>query len=75
LRCPHPTMEGLQVPPAGPAESGNLWSESAPCQYVFGRAYDLRRHLRAVHGIVLDKETVDGWARRIRVTTGRSARD
>jgi len=33
---------------------------------VFGRAYDLRRHLRAVHGVVLDKAVVDAWARRIR---------
>ena len=62
LRCPHPAMEGL---PSAPVES-NLLGDATPCEYVFGRAYDLRRHLRAVHGVGLDKETVDGWARKIR---------
>lgn len=64
LRCPHPTMEGL--PSAPPAESLDMWADAAPCEYVFGRAYDLRRHLRAVHGVVLDKDVVDAWARRMR---------
>jgi general transcription factor IIIA len=65
LRCPHPAMEGL--PSASSVESlSNLWGDATPCEYVFGRAYDLRRHLRAVHGVELDKETVDGWARKIR---------
>lgn len=39
------------------------------CEYVFGRAYDLRRHLRAVHGVVVEKEVVDRWA--LEVRTGR----
>lgn len=65
LRCPHPVMEGLLL--AHPAESfSTLCGGTAPCEYVFGRAYDLRRHLRAVHGVELDKGTVDGWARKIR---------
>ena len=64
LRCPHPAMEGLPSTPS--AESLDMWGDAAPCEYVFGRAYDLRRHLRAVHGVVLDKEVVDGWARRMR---------
>jgi hypothetical protein len=65
LRCPHPAMEGLPAAPS--VESpGYLWGDATPCEYVFGRAYDLRRHLRAIHGVELDKETVDGWARKIR---------
>jgi hypothetical protein len=64
LRCPHPAMEGLPSTPSG--KSHNLWVDTAACEYVFGRAYDLRRHLRAVHGVDLDKEAVDGWARKIR---------
>lgn len=65
LKCPHPTMDGL--PSALQAGRQNLWGEDAvPCEYVFGRAYDVRRHLRAVHGISLDKEVVDAWARKER---------
>jgi hypothetical protein len=64
LRCPHPAMEGLSSTIS--AESLELWSDTASCEYVFGRAYDLRRHLRAVHGVDLDKEIVDSWARKIR---------
>ena len=63
LKCPHPTMEGL--PSAPLADRQNLWDEdTASCDYVFGRAYDLRRHLQAVHGVSLDKEVVDSWARK-----------
>jgi general transcription factor IIIA len=64
LKCPYPAMEGL--PSAPPAEGLSLWGDAPPCEYVFGRAYDLRRHLRAVHDMVLDKEVVDAWARRTR---------
>lgn len=64
LRCPHPAMEGLSFTLS--AESLSMWSDTAPCEYVFGRAYDLRRHLRAMHGVDLGKEIVDSWARKIR---------
>ncbi|KAF8273012.1 hypothetical protein EI94DRAFT_1677407 [Lactarius quietus] len=65
LKCPHPAMEGL--PSALPADRQNLWGgDATPCEYVFGRAYDLRRHLRAAHGIILDKEVIDTWARKAR---------
>jgi general transcription factor IIIA len=77
LRCPHPAMEGLPSAPSVESLS-NLWCDATPCEYVFGRAYDMRRHLRAIHGVELDKETVDGWARKIRVDddlTGRSVHD
>lgn len=62
LRCPHPVIKGISLAPSVVNFSG----DTTPCEYVFGRAYDLRRHLRAIHGVELDKETVDGWARKIR---------
>jgi general transcription factor IIIA len=75
LKCPHPVLEGL-LSATAPVENRSLWGDAGPCEYVFGRAYDLRRHLRAVHGIVLDKEVVDGWARRTRdISAGRSGHD
>jgi general transcription factor IIIA len=64
LKCPHPAMEGL--PSVESLSNISISGGSTPCEYVFGRAYDMRRHLRAVHGVELDKETVDGWARKIR---------
>ena len=33
-----------------------------PCEHVFGRAYDLRRHLLSEHGLAAEKEAVDAWA-------------
>jgi hypothetical protein len=65
LRCPHPALEGL-LSAASVESLSNLRGDATPCEYVYGRAYDLRRHLRAVHDVELDKETVDGWARKIR---------
>jgi general transcription factor IIIA len=61
LKCPYPGMEGLAA--ALPMGSTSLWGDTGPCEYVFGRGYDLRRHLRAVHGISVEKDVVDSWAR------------
>ncbi|KIK68994.1 hypothetical protein GYMLUDRAFT_91402 [Collybiopsis luxurians FD-317 M1] len=33
------------------------------CEFVFRRGYDLRRHLRAVHKIEAEKESVDRWVK------------
>lgn len=33
------------------------------CEYVFSRAYDFRRHLRATHGVEVEKEKVERWVR------------
>ncbi|KAF8629851.1 hypothetical protein AX15_003213 [Amanita polypyramis BW_CC] len=60
LRCPYPDL--------GPITSENvvLHEEEVSrdgCYYVFSRAYDIRRHLRAVHGIEAEKEAVDKWAK------------
>ena len=39
-----------------------------PCEHVFGRAYDLRRHLSSEHGLAVEKEVVDAWAEDRRVS-------
>lgn len=56
LLCPYPHLgtlsnTGEQLIPA--SELG--------CKYAFSRAYDLRRHLKAVHNIVTSKVSVDSW--------------
>ncbi|ETW83575.1 putative transcription regulator [Heterobasidion irregulare TC 32-1] len=67
LRCPYPNLRdfSLSSSPSQPLQ--------AACEYVFGRAYDLRRHMGAVHGVVLEKETVDAWARRVRAGLARGS--
>ncbi|KAH7921273.1 hypothetical protein BV22DRAFT_1038843 [Leucogyrophana mollusca] len=39
-------------------------ASTRPCAHVLTRAYDLRRHLRAEHGLDVDKDVVDSWVRR-----------
>ncbi|KAF4598500.1 Strongly-conserved Zn-finger binding protein (TFIIIA) [Pleurotus pulmonarius] len=58
LRCPHPRLEALGIPTTAPA---SVMGTESSCDYVFSRAYDLRRHLRADHGIELEKEVIDKW--------------
>ena len=41
-----------------------------PCEYVFHRVYDLRRHLLSVHKLRVDKATLEEWARAIRLDFG-----
>jgi len=60
LRCPHP-----HFPPTFVAsrDSGLSQLESVvACEHVFGRAYDLRRHLLSEHGLAVEKGVVDAWA-------------
>ncbi|TFY83517.1 hypothetical protein EWM64_g506 [Hericium alpestre] len=75
LRCPYPEMRGLedtlaQLAIPSDAEDAEMisWRRGGtdPCDYVFNRAYDLRRHLKAVHEVELEKEVVDAWAKRQR---------
>ncbi|PPR02412.1 hypothetical protein CVT26_011380 [Gymnopilus dilepis] len=63
LRCPFPELRELVV---GDVQDTIAASNSAPrsCDYVFSRAYDLRRHLSAAHDIVVEKERVDLWVRK-----------
>jgi general transcription factor IIIA len=53
LRCPHPQ------PPFEGSYTRN--ADADACEYWFTRAYDLRRHLLAAHGLDVDKEVVDEW--------------
>ena len=61
LRCPYP-----DVAQVSPEKVVNEMERSQRCDYLFTRAYDLRRHLLAVHGIEVEKETMDRWAHRQR---------
>ncbi|KZT30002.1 hypothetical protein NEOLEDRAFT_1126721 [Neolentinus lepideus HHB14362 ss-1] len=49
LRCPFPDAPFLQT------------GTGQRCEYAFSRAYDLRRHLRAIHAVEAVKEDVDVW--------------
>ncbi|KAJ6495668.1 transcription factor iiia [Mycena vitilis] len=53
VQCPYPHLSGLAPVQTGP-----------PCDYVFSRAYDFRRHLQSEHNVVVDKDGVDRWLRR-----------
>ncbi|KAF4621040.1 hypothetical protein D9613_000365 [Agrocybe pediades] len=60
LRCPFPQVQDLvDVDALLPPNATH-----ASCDYVFNRAYDLRRHLNATHDLVCSKEVVDTWVRR-----------
>ncbi|ETW80462.1 putative transcription regulator [Heterobasidion irregulare TC 32-1] len=70
LRCPYPNLSGFS---SSLSPLQHLQGAVAACEYAFGRAYDLRRHLEAVHGVVLEKEIVDAWARRVRAGLARGS--
>nr|GAT57901.1 transcriptional factor IIIa [Mycena chlorophos] len=54
LRCPFPDLHGLgEISPEPECASA---TSSRPCEYVFSRAYDLRRHLQSTHGVILEKD-------------------
>ena len=59
LRCPYPHLQNLAVDINFPDSS----SSHRNCDYVFSRAYDLRRHLAASHDVNLPKETIDEWVK------------
>ncbi|VDC02086.1 unnamed protein product [Peniophora sp. CBMAI 1063] len=59
-------MHGAEEPDASSAKESN--SPPKACEYSFTRAYDVRRHVRAVHGVELTKADVDKWAREVRGT-------
>ncbi|KAI0030681.1 hypothetical protein K488DRAFT_53720 [Vararia minispora EC-137] len=58
LACPYPDFDGLAVD-----VSSSVVSSPSSCAYVFHRKYDLRRHLRAVHGIDIEKDVLDRWTK------------
>lgn len=60
LRCPYPHFPSAFV--SGRGLESSVLDPVAPCEHVFGRAYDLRRHLLSEHGLAVEKRVVDAWA-------------
>ncbi|KAF8348279.1 transcription factor iiia [Amanita rubescens] len=58
LRCPYPDVGQISLE--------KVMEGSERCDYMFTRAYDVRRHLLSVHGLEIDKETMDHWAEKRR---------
>ncbi|KAF9018466.1 hypothetical protein BDZ89DRAFT_1165183 [Hymenopellis radicata] len=52
LRCPYPCL---------PFVHDTLEIDTQCCDYVFSRAYDLRRHLQSMHDVVTEKAVVEEW--------------
>ena len=75
LRCPYPELDGLLDPLELDAQRSMPESSTTPllCLYVFSRAYDLRRHLGSAHNVVLSKEVVDRWTKRMKTIRDRRA--
>ncbi|KAI0361765.1 hypothetical protein OH77DRAFT_1444612 [Trametes cingulata] len=69
LQCPFPYLPPLLTPEVADEGAGNSVpmasgsKRKSDCHYVFSRAYDLRRHLQAEHGISVKRENVDEWVR------------
>ncbi|KAF9777877.1 hypothetical protein BJ322DRAFT_1094846 [Thelephora terrestris] len=60
--CPYPNLP----PQFASGRNSDLSVSVAPCEHVFGRAYDLRRHLLSEHGLVIEKGVVDAWVEGLR---------
>jgi general transcription factor IIIA len=66
LLCPYPHLDGITI-----LESAEGSATISPqptflpqqCEYAFSRAYDLRRHLKAAHNLVAEKDHVDQWVK------------
>ena len=72
LRCPHPHLGALvYVSGSDDVEMAGA-STSKACEYVFSRAYDLRRHLRAEHEVEVEKEKVDEWVKAAKARARKS---
>lgn len=65
LQCPHPDLSGLVSTQAA------VEYDQRQCEYVFSRAYDLRRHLQAEHGAGIEKDLVDMWVKAARESKNR----
>ncbi|KAH7883166.1 hypothetical protein F5I97DRAFT_189906 [Phlebopus sp. FC_14] len=59
--CPYPHVKELLV--TGTVEGLPSEPPSKRCDHVLTRAYDLRRHLKAEHGIDTEKEKVVTWVK------------
>jgi hypothetical protein len=56
ISCPYPNLEDL-------CASSSAVTGAPACEYAFSRAYDLRRHLNAAHGVVIEKDIAEKWVR------------
>jgi general transcription factor IIIA len=61
LRCPFPDLHLFDTEVNDSRPSSISSKQISKCDYVFSRAYDLRRHLRASHGFSAQKDSVDYW--------------
>lgn len=71
LRCPYPSLEDLayKTPVTLNSHGSNppqalIVASGIACDYVFTRAYDLRRHLRSTHDIDAEKDYLDDWVKK-----------
>jgi uncharacterized C2H2 Zn-finger protein len=62
FQCPYPHMDSL-VFVVDVGQEGKLLGGSQRCEYVFSRAYDLRRHLGSAHGAQTEKGSLDQWVK------------
>jgi general transcription factor IIIA len=67
VRCPYPNFRGLTRHLPEHYHSPMKARDHENCDYTFRRTYDLRRHLRAIHDLELEKDVIDRWADRIRL--------
>ncbi|KAI0651729.1 hypothetical protein C8Q79DRAFT_897834 [Trametes meyenii] len=81
LQCPFPHLPTLLSPKhtdgqgAVSSTAASSSKRKSDCQYVFSRAYDLHRHLRAEHELAVEREKVDEWVRLQKQEVHRSATD
>jgi hypothetical protein len=61
LQCPFPDLGTLS------SNTDACLVGSSRCVYVFSRAYDLRRHLRAAHQVEAEREDVEEWVNEQRI--------
>ncbi|TFY59614.1 hypothetical protein EVJ58_g5676 [Rhodofomes roseus] len=81
LRCPFPDLPpSFCVNNGGNGVAADDGATTTPtttgqprCQYVFSRAYDLRRHLLAEHEVEVAKEVVDEWVKSTKAARANEA--
>lgn len=70
LRCPFPDISAFSCAASCEGAAflmhsvGHETGKGSNCDYVFSRAYDLRRHFRTAHAVEVEKEEVEEWVRR-----------
>lgn len=57
--CPWP--DRFEFEELSADEALQVQGDIRQCTFVFSRAYDLRRHLKAGHGLDLTKDLMDRW--------------